>query len=573
MPERVENRELVVKALDDLLSWDELVRSPQLGKFLSYIVLRALDGEGLGIKAYAIAVDVFGRSSDFDPQADPIVRVQARRLRNLLEQYYEGPGALAPVRITLPIGRYMPEFWHSDSPPSEIVPVATAVPVPPVESSFRVSWLALAFVVGVIATLAVVMSTMKPGLSPVNSAAGGLQQPSVTVFEFQNLTGDERRVPVVAGLSIELVTDLQLFEDITVRYAGSGVVAVTGDRPVATDYMLTGIARLGRGTIDYTATLTRTSDGAVVWSKAIAMDQRGSNDTSSLDTISREYSLFLGSSRGPLHKTGHDWAAAQTTSDGAPNAYVCDMLLHRFRDSGADADGQRAATCFDRLADGDKALGWVKAATASLLATFAPKGEADSKNRLAMAQSGLRDALAADPTSGFVWEQQARLMEQLGDEDSARAAYNSSIQLNPANADVLAAFARLLALNGSFDESLPYSNAAVYGSPNAPPWYYCVPTLAALRSSDYALSVQNAVIYASADRVLGPVLAVVAGQKGGDLDIVNRYLPQVLDVPSFRSAGIMKGLSARITDAALLSQLMDGLLQAGVPAAALHAAY
>ena len=69
------DREGVNRALARLLNWPEIARSPQLVRFLSYIVERQLAGEGHAIKAYSIAVDVFGRSTDFDPQADPIVRV------------------------------------------------------------------------------------------------------------------------------------------------------------------------------------------------------------------------------------------------------------------------------------------------------------------------------------------------------------------------------------------------------------------------------------------------------------------------------------------------------------------
>ena len=97
-------------ALEELLGWTELVRSPQLAKFLSHIVEAKLRGEGESIKAYSIAVDVFGRPASFDPQADPIVRVQARRLRGLLQEFERQRLGKSSTRITLPVGRYVPEF-------------------------------------------------------------------------------------------------------------------------------------------------------------------------------------------------------------------------------------------------------------------------------------------------------------------------------------------------------------------------------------------------------------------------------------------------------------------------------
>ncbi len=60
--------ERVRAALDDLLGWPPIARSPQLAKFLGYIVSATLEGRDSQIKAYSIAVDVFGRPASFDPQ-------------------------------------------------------------------------------------------------------------------------------------------------------------------------------------------------------------------------------------------------------------------------------------------------------------------------------------------------------------------------------------------------------------------------------------------------------------------------------------------------------------------------
>src|ERR1700754_4881438 len=88
VPDGAPSAEQVRAALDELLGWEGISRSPQLGELLRYVVEKTLAGDIASIKAYAIGVDVFGRPPTFDPQSDPIVRVQARRLRVLLEQYY-----------------------------------------------------------------------------------------------------------------------------------------------------------------------------------------------------------------------------------------------------------------------------------------------------------------------------------------------------------------------------------------------------------------------------------------------------------------------------------------------------
>src|SRR5262249_34232343 len=67
------------------------------------------------IKAYTIAVEALGRGEDFDPYIDPIVRVDAGRLRRALERYYAGVGATDTILIHIPRGHYFPEFRYRQS--------------------------------------------------------------------------------------------------------------------------------------------------------------------------------------------------------------------------------------------------------------------------------------------------------------------------------------------------------------------------------------------------------------------------------------------------------------------------
>lgn len=79
-------------------------------RFLSYVVEETIEGRGSRIKAYNIATIVFGRDVDFDPQLDPVVRMEAQRLRRSLERFYLTEGRESTVWIFLPKGGYIPEF-------------------------------------------------------------------------------------------------------------------------------------------------------------------------------------------------------------------------------------------------------------------------------------------------------------------------------------------------------------------------------------------------------------------------------------------------------------------------------
>jgi adenylate cyclase len=95
------------------------VSSPRLCRFLTHIVNRTLDGDIDSLKEFSIAMEVFDRSSEYDPNIDAIVRVEARRLRTKLKAYYEeGPGTVDPVLIGLRPGSYVPVFrWLDAQPP------------------------------------------------------------------------------------------------------------------------------------------------------------------------------------------------------------------------------------------------------------------------------------------------------------------------------------------------------------------------------------------------------------------------------------------------------------------------
>jgi hypothetical protein len=73
-------------------------------RFLTYVVEEAIAGRGDRIKAYSIATEVFGRDSDFDAQVDPVVRIEAGRLRRALEHYYLTAGRDDEIVTTIPKG-------------------------------------------------------------------------------------------------------------------------------------------------------------------------------------------------------------------------------------------------------------------------------------------------------------------------------------------------------------------------------------------------------------------------------------------------------------------------------------
>ena len=111
--------------------------SDRLKHFITFVASQVLQGKGDNLKEYAVGVQVFGRETAFDPRTDPVVRVQARRLRARLESYYREEGQHDDIVVDLPKGGYAPVFRRRAvaAPPKSIVftaPQENTVAVSPI---------------------------------------------------------------------------------------------------------------------------------------------------------------------------------------------------------------------------------------------------------------------------------------------------------------------------------------------------------------------------------------------------------------------------------------------------------
>ncbi len=105
----------VRRALNRIITSKSFRQVDRLQRFLTYIVEETLAGRGDQLKEYPVGVDVFSKDSSFDPRMDPIVRVQARRLRMRLASYYELEGKADDLVIEMPKGGYAPSFRREES--------------------------------------------------------------------------------------------------------------------------------------------------------------------------------------------------------------------------------------------------------------------------------------------------------------------------------------------------------------------------------------------------------------------------------------------------------------------------
>jgi Tol biopolymer transport system component len=127
----------VRQQLDRILASTAFAEAERARRFLRHVVERKLEGRDGEIKESTIAIEVLGRNASFDSKSDPIVRVEAGRLRDRLGAYYEAHGGADPILISLPKGRYVPEFTERRLVQSSGAGVLRLSVLPPENATFE----------------------------------------------------------------------------------------------------------------------------------------------------------------------------------------------------------------------------------------------------------------------------------------------------------------------------------------------------------------------------------------------------------------------------------------------------
>jgi hypothetical protein len=564
VPELGTSPERVRAALEELLGWQGISRSPQLAELLRYVVEKTLSGEGSSIKAYSIAVDVFGRPADFDPQSDPIVRVQARRLRTLLEQFYEGKAGKVDVQIHLPLGRYIPEFREVSPPATEEIrapePASAPVDDSRVERSQRMlSRFLLNAIFGLVFTLlgvgltVVVIRWVLP--QQPRLAAAIPEVPRVTIGTFDNLTGEPVLDDDVQAMASRLGAALRRFENLSVSDGG---------------LILTGSVQDADGHFILRAMLTDPQTNGVAWTSTILAPT--ASDTEALTVAGNALAAQLGHSGGPLHAQARGWLELQANVPDRPTEYVCELLYMKWRDVRTVAGADRGADCFDKVLEQSPDDALAIAAVAGMRAwrtQFLATPADDLAALMAEETVAVGRAVLLRPDSAFVHEQQAVVLARQGSVDAALGSIVKAYELNPTSMDVVSVMGLLYWIDGQFAEAVRYSEESITTLPSAPSRYYTVRAFNALREQRFFDAIDAAQALVSGDEEFGPVVALAAAPRAGRQDLIDRYRPIVMGNPHYQVAGILPRLTMRMRTDTVFERLREGLLLAGVPPSAL----
>ncbi len=158
------------RELETVLSSEMLCRAPALCRMLRFVCAKYFAGEASQIREYSVAVEALGRPADFNPKRDPIVRVEAHRLRKRLAEYYSTVGASHELELILDPGQYVPRFERRIAP----APQPRIAAPPPASRSRPPSALAISYAAAALLAAALFVGWVRQDrAAPVPRPTGG----------------------------------------------------------------------------------------------------------------------------------------------------------------------------------------------------------------------------------------------------------------------------------------------------------------------------------------------------------------------------------------------------------------
>ena len=263
----------VLAQLERILAADLFANAGRLSRLLRYVVERTLAGEGPLLKEYVLGTEVFDRGDTYDPRLDSIVRVEARRLRAKLDEYYRGPGAADPVIIVIPRGGYVPLFAHAAPAPE--LPPAPAEPAPLAGSGGTQAWWrvgrrpAVAVLVSALAAVLLAAAVSRRAAPPTAEAARG---PSIAVLPFAHYSADAGDAMAAARLTDRVITELARLGSVSVvsrttvsRYTNDGRPAREVAAALGADFLMESTLTADGGRLRVAARLVSGQTDLKVW--------------------------------------------------------------------------------------------------------------------------------------------------------------------------------------------------------------------------------------------------------------------------------------------------------------------
>ncbi|MBY8978028.1 hypothetical protein KHP62_19615 [Rhodobacteraceae bacterium NNCM2] len=473
----------IEQALSRILASPAFAASERRRAFLAYVIDETLAGRGQRLKGFSIALAVFDRDESFDPKIDPVVRLEARRLRRDLDGYYAHEGYNDPVRISIPKGGYVPAFeWSAatlnvdpassepDEPPP--VPIDPADGGPPrFNMRHRLAAACLAIVAaGLVGWLAVQNLPPEPG--------SGRNEPNVMVMPFEALGDTPHDLFLARGITQELIEELMRIPGFRVYSVPGGIRSggTSGHDPPAlaeADYVITGGVRIEGDMVRLTAQVGVAQTGHVLWSHGYKRPFTPEALIEAQSGLAGEIATEIGQSYGVINHDVLARAAQGEVSD--MQSYLCVLRAYTYRRNFSRSEFGEVFECLEEAVERDPGysdawamLGWMHLDAGRF-------GFVPIENMQDAYQAGLSAATQAvelEPENVLAMRVLAAVNHYLKHFSEGEALSRKAVALNPHDPDTLAQLGWRLALRGNFEEGVPILERAIERTANPPGWYF-----------------------------------------------------------------------------------------------------
>lgn len=575
--------------LDRILESAPLSGSPRRRDLLRYLVEETLAGRSNQIKGYSVALAVFDRDDTFDPSSDPVVRLEAGRLRRSLDTYYVNAGRDDPVRIAIPKGAYVADFsWQTeDTPPTSAVGATVSVQIPMADDETNLTPRqppktaeppkarnipkpSRQIVVLVMIALLLAAGLSWFGFRSTDPNTVQAHGSAIIVLPFGKLDGSDDTNLFANAITQDLINDLMHFPDFRLYSAQSSFAQDPATDPVALGsdlgvaYVLRGNVQSATGRIRLDAQLVNTSSGEVVWSNSYNR-LRSPDDLFGLRSdLSSEVATALGETYGIVNT----YAISRLSDTGSPSfaSYSCVLRGYEYRRAFQTELFRPALICLQKavVEDPGYADAWAMLAWLQLDAArqdIVPAAEHPARTRAAFEAASR--ALELDPANQRGLAALSAITFDTGDFDRSEQLQRRAVELNPNDPETLAQLGWRLSVRGNWEEGIPLLTKAIDRSVNPPGWYYHLISVHEYLEGNYAEALAAAERSAKCGSAIGLSLAAISHAKLGNAEASRDNLAAMAEAWPLLASDPASGYRNFHATDQIVEALVAGLQEAG----------
>ncbi len=518
---------------------------------------------------------MFGRPPDFDAQTDPLVRVEAGRLRRRLIEYYAEEGRDDPVRLELPRGSYSVVSTYarastdaSMAADTQLGPTSAQRPAENEAARNRRRWRRIRSVLvatviltglGVIVFQQLQVSRLGRTAPAAAVAASNAGKPPLVVLPFEDLGQGTGLEELAATLTEELFLLLGRPEMLVVAMEGN-----SHETSATPAYALNGSVRETDGVARITARLGRVDTGTQLWSEAYDEPLSALSSPDGQRRLARRIAM-VAEPFGPVFEA--ELARIDGVAADALTTRDCAILYYAFRRVLGPMQHARAVDCLERatVRDPNAVEAWAKLAILNAEAgAHGFASESEGVRLLERAREAARHAMDLDGENLHA-NLSLAVVQHFGGVDSLDVA-ERVLATWPENAEAQAYLGAMFVLRGETARGKQLVERAIEWTPKVPSGYYATLALAALREQRYADALAAGLRIDSTDWKLGDVVGAAAGSLGGRPDLAARARARVLALDPAFEASLPEALGRWRMEPKLLMEIQRGFaLAAGGP--------